>query len=99
MCLTDRRRARGGKKIPPKHGSSGFVRHAFPRLRSVPPNLQHESKALQFPVVPSGLRFSMFSRRVVVWGCERRRVEHSFMKAECFRARRCLPVLALREAK
>lgn len=39
---------RGGKKISSKHGSSGLVRHAFPCLRSIPANLQHESKVFSF---------------------------------------------------
>lgn len=60
VCLSGGGREK--RERAPKHGSSGFVCHAFHCLRSIPPNLQHESKALGFPAMPSGLRFSMFSR-------------------------------------
>lgn len=87
VCLSGGGREK--RERAPKHGSSGFVRHAFHCLRSIPPNLQHESKALGFPAMPSGLRFSMFSR-----GSWFEVVNVRSNTPSQVEARRCLPAIS-----
>lgn len=52
----DRQEGKHAAHNPPKHGSGGLGAHASPGLRSI------VLSTLQFPALPSGLRFSMFSR-------------------------------------